>query len=126
ADVYDQAPLEDAIKGLESLQPTLASQGEIYAHANGLLDEAIGLLQAANPGERVPGSDDYMLGGDTGKWVRFAYSLKARQALRLIYAPGMDKAAQADLAIGYLSQGMQSNDDNVLWVHLEDLANANP
>lgn len=126
ADVYDQAPLEEALQGLESLQPALATQAELYAHANGLLDEAIGLLQAANQGDRVPGADDYMLGGDTGKWVRFAYSLKARQAFRLTYAPGKDKVAQADLALGYLAQGMQSNDDNVLWQHLEDLANANP
>jgi len=125
ADVYDQAPLEDAIKGLDALQPTLAQQSDIYAHAHGLLDEAIGLLQAGNQGELSPGLDDYMLGGDTEKWVRFAHSLKARQALRLTYAPGMDKVAQADLALAHLAQGMQSNDDNVLWEHLEDLANAN-
>lgn len=126
ADVYDQAPLEDALKGLDALQPALADQSAIYAHANGLLDEAISLLQAANQGELAPGSDDYMLNGDMAKWTRFAYSLKARQALRLSYAPGMTKTAQADLALGYLAQGMQSNEDNVLWNHLEDLANANP
>src|SRR5690606_747419 len=94
ADVYDQAPLEDALKGLDALQPALADQSAIYAHANGLLDEAISLLQAANQGELAPGSDDYMLNGDMAKWTRFAYSLKARQALRLSYAPGMTKTAQ--------------------------------
>src|SRR5690606_11951510 len=126
ADVYDQAPLGDALNGLESLQPTLAHHAEIYAHAHGLLDEAVRRLQAANQEHVVPRQVDCMPGGDTGQWVRFAYSLKARQALRLTYAPGMDKAAQADLALGYLAQGMQSNQDNVLWKHLDDLANANP
>lgn len=126
ADVYDQAPLEDAMKGLEALQPALASQEELYAYANGLLDEAIGLLQAPNQGESVPGTDDYMLNGDTDKWIKFAYSLKARQAMRLIYAPGKDKEAQADLALSYLENGMVSNEDNVMWRHLDELANANP
>src|SRR5690606_8049270 len=124
ADVYDQAPLEDAMMGLEVLHPTLASQEEIYAHANGLLDEAITLFQSSNGGERVPGSDDYMLGGDITKWSKLAYSLKARQAMRLLYAPGKTKTAQADLVLSYLENGMTSNDDIVVWKHLEELANA--
>lgn len=126
ADVYDQAPLEDAIKGLESLQPSLASQAELYAHANGLLDEAIGLLGAPNQGDRVPEGDDYLLNGDMDKWIRYAYSMKARQALRLSYAPGTTPTAQADLALSYLQNGMTSNDDSVMWRHLDELANANP
>ncbi len=126
ADVYDQAPLEDAIQGLDALQPALASQAELYAHANGLLDEAITLLGAPNQGDRVPGTDDYLLGGDMDKWIRYANSMKARQALRLSYAPGTTPAAQATLALTYLEDGMTSNDDNVMWRHLEELANANP
>ena len=125
ADVYDQAPLDDAMKGLDVLHPTLASQEEIYAHANGLLDEAITLFQNSNGGERVPGSDDYMLGGDVTKWSKLAYSLKARQAMRLLYAPGKTKTAQAELVLTYLNNGMTSNDDLVAWHHLDDLANAN-
>tara|TARA_R110002020_G_scaffold117986_2_gene269731 strand:+ start:3608 stop:5062 length:1455 start_codon:yes stop_codon:yes gene_type:complete len=126
ADVYDQAPLEDAMLGLEALQPSLASQEAIYAHANGLLDEAVSLLENSNLGDIVPGSDDYMLNGDVVKWVKFAYSLKARQAMRLSYAPGTTKLAQADLVLSYLANGMDSNEDNVAWKHLDELANANP
>ncbi|TRZ45086.1 SusD/RagB family nutrient-binding outer membrane lipoprotein [Robertkochia solimangrovi] len=125
ADVYDQAPLEDAIQGLDNLQPTLASQEELYAHAISLLDEAIQLLNAPNQGEIVPDNDDYILGGDMDKWVKFAYSLKARQAMRLIYAPGYSKTEQADLVLSYLENGLASNDDNVAWQHLDELANAN-
>ncbi len=124
ADVYDQAPLDDALLGLEALHPTLVSQDELYNHANGLLDEAITLLQGA-AGERAPGSDDYMLNGDVSKWTKLAYSLKARQAMRLAYAPGKTKAGQADLALSYLQNGMTSNDDIVAWQHLDDLNNAN-
>jgi hypothetical protein len=124
ADVYDQAPLEDALLGLTVLQPTLASQEKLYTHANGLLDKAISLFQG-DAGEKSPGSDDYMLNGDISKWRKLAYSLKARQAMRLAYASGTTKAAQADLVLSYLQNGMTSNDDIVAWQHLDELTNAN-
>ena len=126
ADVYDQAPLEDAMQGLDALQPSLVSQSALYARANSLLDEAITLLGAPNQGDRVPGTDDYLLNGEMNKWIRYAYSLKARQALRLSYDPSTSKTAQADLALSFLQNGMTSNDDNVMWRHLEELSNANP
>ncbi len=125
ADVYDKAPLDEAMKGGEFFHPTVASQEEIYAHANALLDEAIDLFGNADGGDRTPrSSDDYMLGGDIDKWSRLAYSIKARQAMRLIYAPGKTKAGQADLVLSYLQNGMTSNDDVCEWRHLDDLDNA--
>lgn len=125
ADVYDKAPLAEAMKGGEFFHPTVASQEEIYAHANALLDEAIALLQNPEPGDRTPNSaDDYMLGGDISKWIKLSYSLKARQAMRLTYAPGKTKTGQADLALSYLQNGMTSNDDVCEWRHLDDLDNA--
>jgi hypothetical protein len=125
ADVYDKAPLDEAMKGGEFFTPAVADQEDIYAHAEGLLDEAIGFFGAADGGDRVPtGTDDYMLGGDIDKWMKLAYSLKARQAMRLIYAPGKSKTTQADLVLSYLSDGMTTNDDICEWKHLDDLANA--
>lgn len=125
ADVYDKAPLGDAMQGLEVLKPTLASQEEIYLHANNLLDEAISLFQASDLGSRIPKSDDdYMLKGDLGKWTKLAYSIKARQAMRLIYVPSTTKVQQADLALTYLQNGMTSNDDLCAWQHIDELANA--
>jgi hypothetical protein len=60
ADVYDQAPLTEAMKGGEFFHPAVAAQEEIYAHANALLDESITLFADADPGSRVPqASDDY-------------------------------------------------------------------
>ena len=124
ADLYDKAPLHEAMKGDEFQYPAVATQEEIYAHANGLIDEAIALLDNPDPGKLVPTSDDYMLGGDAGKWKRLAYSLKARQAMRLIYAPGKSKSGQADLVLTYLQNGMTSSLDNCVWKHLDDLDNA--
>lgn len=124
ADVYDQAPLAEAMKGGEFFHPTVVPQDEIYAHANTLLDEAITLF-TGEAGSRVPtATDDYMLGGDFDKWTKLAYSLKARQAMRLIYATGKTKTGQADLVLSYLDNGMTSNDDICEWKHLDDLDNA--
>lgn len=125
ADVYDKAPLEEAMKGGEFFHPDVASQEDIYTHANALLDEAITLFAAAEPGPRVPNATaDYMMGGNFAKWTKLAYSLKARQAMRLIYATGKTKTGQADLVLSYLTNGMTSNLDVCEWKHLNDLDNA--
>jgi hypothetical protein len=125
ADVYDKAPLEEAMQGGSFFTPDVASQEDIYAHANGLLDEAITLFKTAEAGARVPtATDDYMMGADFAKWTKLAYSLKARQAMRLIYATGKSKTGQADLVLSYLANGMTSNDDVCEWKHLDDLDNA--
>jgi len=125
ADVYDKAPLDEAMQGGNFFTPNVASQEEIYAHANDLLDEAITLFQNTNPGTLVPrATDDYMMAADFSKWTKLAYSLKARQAMRLTYATGKTKSGQADLVLSYLANGMTSNDDVCRWIHFDDLENA--
>lgn len=125
ADVYDQAPLEEAMLGNEFFHPKPASQEEIYNHANALLDEAISLFQNSDPGKLVPtAKEDYMMGADFDKWVKLCYSLKARYAMRLTYAPDKTKTGQAELVLAALAKGMTSNDDECAWKHLSDLANA--
>lgn len=126
ADVYDKVPLEEAFKGLEELRPSLVSQEELYAHANALLDEAVNLFKTPATGQRLPSSDDYVYNGEVAKWSKLASSLKARQAMRLSYAPEKTKIGQADLVLSYLENGMESNADICAWQHLDELANASP
>ncbi|MBE0677106.1 MAG: SusD/RagB family nutrient-binding outer membrane lipoprotein [Bacteroidales bacterium] len=121
ADLYDQAPLEQAMKGSEHRYPDVATQPEIYEHANNLLIEAISLFDGPF-GELKPGSDDYMLDGDMAAWKRLAYAMRARYAMRLTYAEGTTPAAQADLVLGYLTNAMQPG-DMVAWQHGTDQAN---
>lgn len=116
ADFYDKAPLEQAMTGSDNPYPELASQEELYAKANGLLDEAITLLSGAS-GPLAVGNDDYMLKGDMSKWIRAAYSFKARHAMRLSYGTGTTPEAQADLTLAALANAMTSEDDNVTWDH---------
>lgn len=122
ADLYDNAPLEQAMKGNEYPYPEVANQGELYAHANSLLDEAITLLNGP-AGDLALGDDDYMLGGDPAKWVKAAYSFRARQALRLSYAPGTTPTAQADLALAAAANGISAIDENVTWPHSTSAGN---
>ncbi len=122
ADYYDQAPLDEAMRGDEYLYPDVNSLEEIYSYANGLLDEAIVLFTDSDPGSLEPSSsEDYIYGADYDKWVKLCYSLKARYAMRLTYMDGTTEEAQAGLALQYLEKGMTSNDDMCAWEHTEDL-----
>lgn len=120
-DLYDQAPLEQAMKGAQYRYPEVASQSEIYAAADALLVEAIGLF-AGPSGDLAPGRDDYMLDGDMDAWTRLAWAIRARQAMRLTYAAGTTPVAQADLALSHLTNAMQPG-DIVAWQHATDQAN---
>jgi hypothetical protein len=120
-DMYDQVPLDEALKGFEFAHPKVATQEQVYARANGLLDEAIALFQDPNEGTLVPtAKDDYMMGADWDKWIRLCYSLKARQAMRLAYAPGKTTTGQADAVLAALANGMTSNSDECKWNHATD------
>lgn len=124
ADYYDQAPLDEALKGAEFPYPNVNSLEEIYAHGNALLDEAIALFTDADPGPLVPtAAQDYIFGADYTKWVKLCYSLKARYAMRLTYLPGKTPAGQATLALQYLQNGMTANSDMAAWKHLATLQN---
>ncbi|MDM8004046.1 MAG: SusD/RagB family nutrient-binding outer membrane lipoprotein [Bacteroidota bacterium] len=122
ADYYDQAPLDEALKGAEFPYPQVNTLEEIYAHANALLDEAIECFAASDPGDLVPtAAQDYIFGADFTKWTRLCYSLKARYAMRLTYLPGKTATGQADLALQYLQNGMQANTDMCAWRHQASL-----
>ena len=124
ADVYDQAPLDEAMNGKDFIHPAPQPLQDLYDHANGLLDEAITLFGAADPGDLVPtANEDYMGKADWAKWTKLAWSLKARQAMRLTYLPGTSATAQANLALTYLANGMTQNSDQMEWVHLSDINN---
>lgn len=124
ADSYDQAPLDEAMTGKEFNYPKPQPLTDLYAHGNALLDEAIALFGNPDPGDKVPNAtQDYMGKADWAKWIRVAYTLKARYAMRLTYLPGTTPTAQADLALQYLQNGMTSNNDQIEWVHLSDINN---
>jgi hypothetical protein len=60
-----------------NLTPKYDAQAAIYTNIQTLLDNAITNL-SSNKGKGIPSSKDIYYGGNASKWLRLAYSLKAR------------------------------------------------
>jgi hypothetical protein len=114
-DYWGDIPYTDAFNGSSKLQPAYDSQENIYKSIQQLLDEAIADI---NKNAVVkPGDDDYFYHGNMDKWKRLAYTLKARYYMHLTKAPGYTAAAQADLALTALQNGMVDNTDDMKLVY---------
>ena len=84
-DMWGDVPYDNAFLAADgSKAPKYNTQEEIYQRLQTILDQAIiNLKKPKNSNEEVPGDDDYIFKGQTGKWIKVAYVLKARYALRL-------------------------------------------
>ncbi|HEX5154305.1 MAG TPA: SusD/RagB family nutrient-binding outer membrane lipoprotein [Parafilimonas sp.] len=91
------------------------SQESIYDTVHALLTRAIANID--NNNGAVPGSDDYFYSGDMEKWRKAAWAFKARYAIHLTKAPGHTASAQADEALSYLQNAMQSNNDDLKFTY---------
>ncbi|MEO6134736.1 MAG: SusD/RagB family nutrient-binding outer membrane lipoprotein [Ginsengibacter sp.] len=109
-DLWGDIPQTDAFKGSENFTPAYDKQEDVYKYVQSQLDEAISDIGKGS-GSMV-GSDDLFYGGDMDKWIRLAYTLKARYYMHLTKAPGYSAGTQADLALAALQKGMTANDDN--------------
>jgi hypothetical protein len=112
ADRYSEVPFKEAFSFPEIIQPKYDKSDVIYAHIESLLNSAIANLQNSNNNTK-PGKDDLINQGDISKWLKYAYSLKARYALRIMYAPGKSITTQAQAALAAAKNGLQANSDNV-------------
>ncbi len=112
-DCYGDIPWTQAFQPQEYPFPVFDSQESIYTAIQGLLDDAIANFNTSEDGQKLrPGGEDYIYRGDITLWKKFAYTLKARYAMRLTYAPGKTGAGQADIALAALANGISSNDEN--------------
>lgn len=107
-DMWGEIPWSEALQGVKILKPKYDKQSEIYPQIQTLLDEAIVNLEKTV--SRQP-SSDYIYHGDEVAWIKAAWSLKARYALRLTQR---DENAATN-ALNYLAKGFTSNDDNLLF-----------
>ncbi len=81
-DQWGDIPYSEAGQTSENLYPKVDSQEDIYNALLNLLDQAIANLSAP-VGPLSPGNDDIIYGGNVDKWLRAAYTLKARIYLHL-------------------------------------------
>ncbi len=108
-DHWGDIPYSEAVQGLENLNPRPDSQQQIYSHLLQLVDEAINNLQGPASAEE-PGDEDLMYHGDLNKWIKAAYTLKARLYIHLTKRNGLTAAQDALTA---LQNGMDSNEDDM-------------
>jgi hypothetical protein len=76
-DFFKDVPYTEAGQGTDVISPSADEGSTIYAAADALLDEAIGLLEQ---GGASPIADIYY-GGSTSNWITLAKTLKLRNAL---------------------------------------------
>lgn len=119
-DTWDNIPYSEASGGPDNNFPTFDTQESIYTEIFSLLDGAIAKLSGADTSGFELGSSDLIYGGDTDKWLRAAYSLKARYQLHLVNK-GVVSAADV---LATVDNGFTSNDDNFAMYY--DEKNINP
>ena len=110
-DMWGDVPYDEAFKAEEGIKaPKYNTQEEIYKRLQTILDDAIvNLKKPASSNSSVPSSEDFIFGGDTQKWIKIAYVLKARYAMRLSQVD--TNASQKALDFLTLS-GISSNADD--------------
>lgn len=80
---WGDIPLQEALAGIDQLQPAYDKQESVYSSIQKLLDKGIVLLQKKDPAS-TPAEDDLIFGGDVGKWISVAWALKARYYLHVV------------------------------------------
>jgi hypothetical protein len=123
-DLWGDVPYSAAFQGSSNFRPSYDKQEDVYKSIQTLLDKAITNINA-NTG-KSPDSDDFYYGGDMSKWKKLAYTLKARYYMHLTKAPGYTAAAQADLVLTALQNGMQSNADDMKFSYPGTAGQENP
>ena len=119
-DSWDNIPYSEASGGPDNNFATFDTQETIYTEIFSLLDGAIAKLSAADNSGFELGSSDLIYGGDSAKWLRAAYSLKARYQLHLMNK-GLISASEV---LATVDNGFTSNDDNFAMYY--DEKNINP
>ncbi len=100
SDIWGDVPFSEALKGIDNLNPAFDSQQSIYASVQTMLSDGITSLSVAeSANQSLPGSDDYIFGGDVSKWIKMAWVLKARYANRI----SKKSASSADDVLTYLT-----------------------
>jgi hypothetical protein len=112
--VWGDIPYSTAFQGDADLKPTFDSEESIYAAIQDLLDEAITNLSsdATDYEEKYISNmaQDLIYGGSYDTWIKAAYTLKARYALRL-----SQKGAtyfNVDDCLSWLANGISSKGED--------------
>ncbi|MCA9735832.1 SusD/RagB family nutrient-binding outer membrane lipoprotein [candidate division KSB1 bacterium] len=106
ADVWGDMPYAQAAQPSKYPAPKYDKQSAVHDAVLALIDEAIADFVAGQ--EYFDGSYDFAFGGDVGKWIEAAHTLKARILLNWAKA----KPGNYALALAEAQQGISSTDGN--------------
>lgn len=119
ADLFGECPFDEALG--DATNPKYNTGKEVFLGCIDLIDEAIELFQRQQDPAVTPlSAGDMWNGGNTAKWVKLCYLLKARWLNHLSKkAAGSYKDGKYDQAaiLDCLSKAMQSNADNTIVMH---------
>lgn len=109
-DLFGDMPFSDAFKGTQNvLKPKFDSQEKIYDTLFTILDGAIADLSSTT--NAIALSGDVVFGNSVAKWLKAAYSIKARHLLQLSEVNG--NTAYTD-ALAAAANGFSSNADDYM------------
>ncbi|UII75408.1 SusD/RagB family nutrient-binding outer membrane lipoprotein [Flagellimonas sp. HMM57] len=108
-DQWGDVPVTTATLGEENFKPSFDAQEAVYTEINTLLDDAIILLGQTDSSGFTIGEDDIIYGGDTAKWIKTAYFLKAKYAIHLTE---VDQNAAIAGVLANIENAFTSNDDD--------------
>jgi len=107
-DAWGDVPYSEALLGDDNLIPSFDSQESLYAEIDKLLSEAISDLQSDDNTAGI--TNDYIYGGNPALWMKAAYTLRARYAMRLTKVKSVDFSnviSDIDNGISELSEDME-------------------
>ena len=120
-DLYGYVVFNDALSK-ETLTPNYDDAKDVYPKLYDMLDEGIALLAAPQTTTLSPplSVGDYMYNGDTGKWIKFAYAIKAR----LLNHMSKKSTYDPQKVLDFVDLSFISNADNAEITSFEDGSNS--
>lgn len=126
-DQWGDVPYSEAAKADSGIvTPKYDAQKDIYAGFFTTLKAAADAMAATSAGAAGLGSADPIYGGDLTKWRRFANSLHARDAMRLVNVDPTTTDVELKAAFSDAGGVLQSNADNAKLVWPGDGVSDNP
>jgi hypothetical protein len=112
-DTFGDIPFSQALKADSGIfLPQYDAQKDVYNGLFALLNKAVASLAAAPAAEPLLGSADPIYGGNVAKWEKFANSLHARLAMRIVNVDPATASAELTKAFNGTGGTFTSNSDN--------------
>lgn len=123
--LWGDVPYSQALEGSANRNPAYDSQQSVYEAIQNLLDDGIADFETVYSGLK-PKNDDIIFNGDANKWIKAAWSLKARYYLHLSKKTGSLSFDPAQKALEAVANGMKSNSDNLEFPYGYSASEYNP